>query len=175
MPSSSSGNTHAEKALTSHFRKVYVNLNLSGRADEREFLIDRFVEMLELSDLDLQHALYPSTLPLLKRARAQSDIETLERLARESRAMKLCDRICEAGTACSDIGLFLQQVGRTKEGEKWCEYDSALTKVAWQVYENEKAKAAAIAAEEERRMAQRASMQSRLGLHRQRREVIELD
>lgn len=152
-----------------------MHLNVANRADEREYLIDRFIEMLELSDLRLQHALYPSTLPLLKRARAQADIEILERLTRESRAMKLCDRICEAGTACSDIGWFLNQVGRTKEGEKWLEYDSALSQVAWRVYEEEKARAAARAAEEER-IAQRASViRARLGLQRQRGEVVELD
>lgn len=176
MPSSSNGSTHAETALITHFRRVFVHLGLSDRKDEREFLIDRLVETLELSDTDLQHELYPSTLPLSKRARAQCAVDNLEKLSRESRAMKLCDRICDAGTACGDIGWFLKQVGRTKEGEQWCEYDSHLNWMACKVFEEEKAREAAIAAEEGRRAAQREQMQLRVRRAQvQRSEVIELD
>lgn len=70
----------------------------------------------------------------------------------------------------------MRQVGRKGEGEKWCEYESQLSCMAWKVYEDEKAKAALAAAEEERRAAQREQMQARVRrFQAQRGEVIQLD
>ena len=144
MPSSSNGTTHVEKTLVAHFRKVYVHLRLSARRDELDYLIDHFIGILDLSDTRLQYALYPASLPLQERAKAHADIAMMNILGRASKALKLFDRIYEAGNACGNMGWLLKQAGRQKEGEQWCEFDRLLEMIAWQVSDEEKAKAAAM-------------------------------
>jgi hypothetical protein len=138
MPSSSTGTTCVEQALAAHFRRVFVHLSLSSQHTELEYLIDQFADTFDLTDTQLQRALYPNSLPSQEREKARDKIEALEHLRCESRALKWCNRIIEASNACGDMGWMLKQVGRTKEGEQWCEYDRLLTILACELVEAKK-------------------------------------
>lgn len=87
--------------------------------------------------------------------------------------MKGSERIGEAGRACGDIGWVLIGVGRKGEGEEWCEFERALGGIAWRVEQEERAKAAWMAAEEEKRARGRARVQMHARVNR--REVVEID
>ena len=87
--------------------------------------------------------------------------------------MKVSERIWEAGRACGDVGWVLIGVGRKGEGEEWCEFERALGGIAWRVEEEERVRAAWMAAEEEKRARARARVQMHARAHR--REVVEID
>lgn len=171
MASSSTGTTHLERTLIAHFRRVYVHLHLSARRDELDYLLDKVIALLDLSDARLQLAFYPSSLLLRERAAAHADIEVMANIRRVSRAMKVCDRIYEAGNACGDMGWALMRVGRKEEGERWCEFDGQLNGIAWQVEQEERARAAWRAAEDEREKSARVQT----FVHVYGREVVEID
>lgn len=173
MSSSSNGNTHVERTLVAHFRRVYVHLQLSTCREELNILKEHFIETLDLPETRLQFALYPHALTLHERAKAQADVEVMMDLRRVSKAMKQCDRICEAGSACGDMGWLLKQVGRENEGKQWCEFNRLLLKLAWKVSKEERARAALMAAEKERRARARFGVQAHAHAHR--REVVEID
>lgn len=173
MSSSSAGTTHLECTLIAHFRRVYVHLHLSARRDELDYLLDKFVPLLDLSDERLQLALYPASLPLEERANAHADIEAMANIRRASKGKKSSDRISEAGSACGDMGWLLMGVGRKGEGEEWCEFERLLGGIAWREEEDERARAAWMAAEEERRARGRVRVQVHARAHR--REVVEID
>ena len=64
-------------------------------------------------------------------------------------------------------------VGRKGEGEEWCEFERALGGIAWRVEEEERVRAAWMAAEEEKRARGRARVQMHARVNR--REVVEID
>ena len=144
-----------------------MHLHLSTRRDELDYLLNKVTLLLDLSDSRLQQAFYPSSLHLQDLA----DIKAMATLRRVSRSMPVCNRIYEAGNACGDMGWALIGVGRKEEGERWCEFDGQLNEIAWQVEQEERAKAARIAAEEERE--KRARVQT--FVHMYGREVVEID
>jgi hypothetical protein len=178
MSSSSTGTTHLEISLVAHFRRVYVHLHLSACRAELDYLLTTFTSLLDLSSTRLQLALRPGSLPLQERAKARADVEAMASLGCASKAMKRCERILQAGYACGDMGWLLKRVGRTKEGEQWCEFDRLLEVLAWEVKGREDAKAALVAAEEKRRARARSRSSMRSDgpdpcIHRH--QVIEID
>ena len=173
MSSSTTGTTHLERALTAHFRKVYIHLHLSARFTELDFLLSKFTALLDLSDVRLQLALYPASLPPQERAKVQTDIEAMDNIRRVSKGMKGSERIYEAGSACADMGWCLIGAGRKREGEVWCGFDGELGDIAWRVEQDERVWAAQVAAEEERRKRDREGV---VGFARAyEREVVEID
>ena len=108
-----------------------------------------------------------------ERTKAHADIEAIANISRASRAMKVCERIYQAGSACGDMGWLLKRAGRQREGEQWCEFDRLLEGLAWEVKSEEDAKAALVAAEEKRRARARSRVQVQAQVHR--REVVEID